>query len=61
MFNLAVYWFLVAVYSVGLTEVGLCIIRKIAYNSWNVEQIYPKIDTGICLYTPNMCTKFQQD
>ena len=32
---------------------------KIAYNSLNVEQIHPKIDDGICLYTPNTCAKFQ--
>ena len=31
------------------TEVRLCFMHKIAYNSLNVEQIHPKIDASICL------------
>ena len=54
MFNIGTYQF--SAYSlkqftlyVGVTEVCLCFMHKIAYNSSNVEQIYPKIDAGICL------------
>ena len=38
-------------------------MRKIAYtcNSFNVDQIYPKFDTGIDLYTPNTWAEFQPD
>jgi len=35
-------------------------MRKIACNPLDVEQIYPKIDTGIRLQSPNKCTKFSQ-
>ena len=42
--------FLEVVYPVVLTEVRLCFMHKIACNSLNVDQIYPKIiDTGIHL------------
>ena len=62
MFNLATYQIsLEVVYPVGVTEVRLCFMCKIAYNSLNVDQINPKSDTGIRLYTLNMCTKFQPD
>ena len=39
-------------YPVGLTEVRLQFMHKIAYNSFNVDQIYPQIDAGICLRPP---------
>jgi len=48
MFNLATYLVLKAVHPVGVTDVRLCFMHKIAYISLNVEQIYPKINTGIC-------------
>ena len=41
--------FLKAVYPVGVTEVCLCFKCKIAYISFNVDQIHLKIDAGICL------------
>ena len=41
--------FLEVVYPVGLTEVWLWFLRKIANNSFNGDQIYPKTDAGICL------------
>jgi len=34
----------------------MCIIT---YSTFIVDQIYPKFDTGISLYTPNTCVKFQ--
>ena len=55
MLNLATYsvpifrLLLEAVYPVGMIKVQLCFMRKSAYNSFIVDQIYPKIDTGICL------------
>ena len=41
--------FLKAVYPVGVTEVWLCFMCKITYNSLDVDQIYQLFDTGICL------------
>ena len=49
------------VYPVGMTEVQLRFMHKIAYNFLVVDQIYPKFDTGICLCTPNTCAEFQPD
>ena len=41
MFNLATYFSLFpeAAYPIGVTEVWLCFMRKIAYNSLNFDQI----------------------
>ena len=66
MLNLAIQLpifslFLEAVYRVGLTEVQLWFIRKIAYKSFNIDHIYPKIDAGTCLKILNTCAKLQQD
>ena len=52
MFNLRSYipifsLFLEAVYPVSVTEFWFCLLHKIAYNSLNVDQIYPVIDPDI--------------
>ena len=36
-------------------------MHKITNNSFDVDQIYPKIDPGIFLQTSNMYAKFQPD
>ena len=53
--------FFEALYPVGVTEVRLCFMHKIAYNSFSVDQIYLKIDSGKCLYAPNTHSEFQPD
>jgi len=54
MFSLATYirifsLFFKVVYPVGVTEVRLYFMYKIAYTSLYVEQIYPQIDTSISI------------
>ena len=44
-----------------MIEFRLCFMHKIAYNSLNIDQIYPKVDSNFCLYTPNTYSEFQLD
>jgi len=54
--------FLKAVYPVVMTEVQLCFMRKIAYNSFIFIGliIYPKFDTSVHLYTLMHVPNFSQ-